>query len=388
MRRPLAALAFLTLLAACSHGGGSIPTVDAPPGNNGGSPATATPQPSALPSPTPSPGATSTPFNAANVRIAEHPVPAEPLYVAAAANGRVYFGFGANGTGSNLYRYVNGAVAQTVPAPPPNGLGSGGGVYGITVSGSDEVFWLSAYLDDSFAPFVVVQCGGDGASATLCEPSVDEPTSMVVDQSGTFWVAGLSANGGGEVATSLNASTGFNTAGVMQILNGPRQSVWGVLADFSKNPARYSVAQFGASARTIAVVNDYPVPAGDSISSMTVGGDGDFWFTDPQRNAIGHMDTRGVVREIALPESNALPAPWFGQWQITTACDGSVWFTEPGPNKIARMNMTGKLTEFALPGAGAQPGPIAARPAVQHRCAAPELWVGEQRSRRLAAVSF
>ena len=394
MRRLLVTLAACTLFAACSHGGGSVASAPVLPGNNGEAPPTATPLPSALPSatanpsPTQSPSATSTPFNAANVRISEQSIPVQPLYVATGGDGRVYFGFGANGTGSNLYRFERGGTVQTMPAPPPSGLDSGGGVYGISVTGPGRVFWLSAYLDSSFTPFVDVQCGGDGGSATLCEPSVDEPTSMVLDRFGTFWIAGLSFSGGGEIATSSNAIAGFDTSGVMQILNGPRQSVWGVLADFSRDPALYSVAQFGVSGKSINIVHDYRLPSGDSISSITIGGDGDFWFTDPQRNAIGHMDTRGTVKELPLRESNALPAPWFGQWQITTACDGSVWFTEPGPNKIARMNMTGKIFEFSLPALGAQPGPIAARPAVRHACVAPELWVGEEHAQRLAAISF
>lgn len=275
-----------------------------------------------------------------------------------------------------------------MPAPPPDGYDTGGGVYGITVTNQGRVFWLSAYLDQSAALDVEVECGGAGGSATLCEPSIDEPTTMLVDRNGTFWLGGLTFDGGGAIVTSTNASITFDTAGVMQILNGPKQAVWGVLADFTQQPPRYSVAEFAVSGTRIVVAHKYVLPSGDSIASMTFGGDGGLWFADYERNAIGRMDASGSVREFALHSPNSVAQPWYGQWQIATACDGAVWFTEPGPNKIARIDARGAILEFPLPSGGAQPTAIASVHSATGQCTAPELWVGEQQRKALAAVAF
>ncbi len=314
-------------------------------------------------------------------------MPTTPTYVAAGPDGAAYFGNGANGTGSNLYRFFGGSLRQTVPAPPPNGYDPGGGVYGITVTDAGSVFWLSAYFGPSYSFLVAPECGGGGGAATLCEPTVDEPTSTLVDASGTFWIGGLSYNGGGLIVTSNNQSIAFNTAGVMQLVNGAGPAVWGVLQDFSRQPAAYSIAQFAVSGSSIIVARNYTLPAADSIASMSVGGDGNFWFADYRRNAIGRMNPNGSLREFPLRTAGALATPVYGQWQIATACDGAVWFTEPGPNKVARIDAKGGIDEFSIPTARALLGPIAA-PAAQHGCVKPEFWIGEQRTRKLAAVTY
>jgi streptogramin lyase len=315
-------------------------------------------------------------------------VPVTPLYVGAGPDGDAYFGFGANGTGSNLYQLSPRALQQTMPAPPPAGETPGGGVYGITVTPTGTVFWLSSYFESSFAFAVQVECGGSGGVATICEPTVDEPTSMLVDANGTFWVGGFSFNGGGEIATSSGASANFDTRSVIQIVNGPAQHVWGITADFSESAAHYSIVEFGVSAQSIDIIQAYALPPGDSATSITLGGDGDLWFTDLQRNAIGRMDAAGALQEFPLRSPNALPAAQFGEAQIATACDGAVWFTESGRNDVARIDHAGALNEFTLPTTQSGPGAIAAAAPRSQQCIAPELWVGEETARQLASVSF
>lgn len=334
-----------------------------------------------MPSPTP------TPFNVANVRVTEYPQPDLPLYVGAGPDGAAYFGNGANGTGSNLYRFASGALTQTLPAAPPNGYDSGGGVYGITVTPSGSVYWLSAYLGPSFAPNIQVECGGSG-TASLCEPTaVDEPTSMLVDAAGTFWLGGLSFEGGGQIATASQATGTFGAA-VMQLVNGPGPAVWGVLQTSTETSTTDAIGEFAVSGSSVQIAAAYPVPMGSSIGSMTVGSDGAFWFTDYRRNAIGRMDKSGAFKEYPLPEAGALGAGWYGQSQIATACDGAVWFSEPGVNKIGRIDAQGAIQEIALQHANALPGALAATPAVQGKCISPALWVGEQNANTLAAVTF
>lgn len=356
MRRALLILALCSSCAACSGGTGATNAL--PPQSGGGPPPRG--------------------FDPASVHISEVSVPVTPQYLAAGSDGSVYFGYGANGGGSSLYRYNAGALSQTVQAAPPSGYSSGGGVYGIAAT-AKQIYWLSAYAGPGFAPYVAVECGA--AAAMTCEPTVDEPTTMVLDGSGTFWTGGWNFNGGGEIATSTNLRTDFPD-GIVQLVVGADGAVWGAL----QNGSNYRIAQFSLSGSGVSVAQSFALPAGAAAGSMTLGGDGALWFTDQQNNAIGRMTGSGAFTEYPLPSSNALGLPWFGLWQIATACDGTVWFTEPNAGKVGRIDSAGKIAEFALPSAGGYPDAIAANTGT--KCAAPQVWVAEQRAEKLAAITF
>lgn len=313
------------------------------------------------------------------MHITEYAAPVAPQYLAAAADGSLYFGNGANGSGSNLYRDTNGAFTQANPASAPSGYSPGGGVYGIAAT-AGQVYWLSAYNGPSFQPYVAVECGGTG-TATLCEPTVDEPTTMLVDAAGTFWVGGYTYNGGGMIATSAQ-SGGLFPDGIIQLVNGPGNAVWGALQNYPS----YAIARFVNSNGSVSVAQKFPLPSGDAIGSMTYGADGALWFTDQQRNAIGRMDSSGNLTEYPLPSAGALGNPWFGVWQITSACDGSVWFTEPGANKVGRIDAHGAILEFPIATANAYPNAIAATGG--STCAPPQVWIAEQTANKLAAIGF
>lgn len=300
-----------------------------------------------------------------------------PQYLAVARDGSAYTGYGGNGSGSNLYREANGSFTQTAPAAPPSGYGPGGGVYGITAT-ADHVYWLSAYGGPNFQPYVAVECGGSG-TATLCEPTVDEPTTMLVDAGGTFWVGGWSYSGGGMIATSAKTRTTFG-AGIVQLVLGPQNAVWGALESYP----HYAIARFVEANGSASIAQQFALPSGDAIGSMTYGGDGALWFTDQQRSAVGRMDAAGNVTEYPIGAANALGQPWYGVWQITTACDGSVWFTQPGTNDVGRIDAHGAIDEFPLPTPNAYPNAIAST----GKCTAPELWVAEQNAGKLAAISY
>lgn len=291
----------------------------------------------------------------------------------------MYFGYGGNGTGSNLYRFAGGAFSQTPQGPPPNGYTRGGGVYGIETVGN-QTYWLSAYGGPGFSSYVAVECGGSG-SATVCEPTVDEPTTMVIDASNTFWTGGWTFNGNGAIATSSGARVQLPD-GVVQLVRGPNQAVWGVLEAFPN----YRIVEFALSPAGISIAQSFPLPAGESAGSITYGGDGALWFTDSQTNAIGRMTSTGALTEYPLASQNALGPPWYGLWQIATACDGSVWFTEPNADKVARIAANGTIAEIAMPTPGGYVDAIAAR--LQTPCTAPQLWVAEQRSNHIASISF
>src|SRR5687768_2601598 len=88
---------------------------------------------------------------------------------------------------------------------------------------------------------------------------------------------------------------------------------------------------------TEGVVTDYPlVTANSRANSITVGPDGNLWFTDRSRQRIGRMTTAGTLTEFPLPIF-----PFLGLQQITAGPDGALWFTEDGIDQIGRLSAAG-----------------------------------------------
>jgi virginiamycin B lyase len=105
-------------------------------------------------------------------------------------------------------------------------------------------------------------------------------------------------------------------------------------------------------------VNQYPVsPSPSSPGDITVGPDGNLWFTDAQNNAIGRIiPGAGTVTEYGIATPNS------GVASIALGSDGNLWFTESGADKIGTINPTSPSTpvEYQVPTAGSAPDGIAA----------------------------
>lgn len=95
------------------------------------------------------------------------------------------------------------------------------------------------------------------------------------------------------------------------------------------------------------VFNEYPIPTADSQPyGITVGPDGNLWFTESGSDKIGRITTTGVVNgEYAIPVPSRASTPT----RIVTGPDNALWFTENSSDKIGRLTTAGTLTEFPLP---------------------------------------
>jgi len=99
----------------------------------------------------------------------------------------------------------------------------------------------------------------------------------------------------------------------------------------------------GSSAHAI-TVNSFPVPVQYSgPQGITVGPDGNLWFTEAQNNNVGRITPAGVITEFPVPTANGSP---FG---IVAGSDGNLWFTERLGQKIGRITTSGVVTEFPGP---------------------------------------
>jgi streptogramin lyase len=116
-----------------------------------------------------------------------------------------------------------------------------------------------------------------------------------------------------------------------------------------------------------------PTPGSDPWG-ITLGPDGNTWFTETGANKIGKMTSDGVFTEFELPTPASQP---FG---ITSGPDGALWFTARGINKIGRITTAGKISEFVIPTAQSQPRSIVAGPDGA-------LWFTEQGANKIGRIT-
>lgn len=100
------------------------------------------------------------------------------------------------------------------------------------------------------------------------------------------------------------------------------------------------------------IITEFPLPtANSSLAGITLGPDGNLWFTEDCTNTssgcikgkIGRITPDGTVTEFPLPVPSSEPG------SIITGPDGNLWFNESANDSIGRITTTGQLTEFPLP---------------------------------------
>lgn len=91
------------------------------------------------------------------------------------------------------------------------------------------------------------------------------------------------------------------------------------------------------------------------VDGITLGPDGNVWFAELNAGQLGNITPQGVVTEFPLPARADIGS-------ITAGPDGNIWFTSFYPSFIGRMNMFGGVTEFTLADPSQSPGSIVAGP--------------------------
>jgi|HubBroStandDraft_6_1064221.scaffolds.fasta_scaffold17257_2 streptogramin lyase len=106
-----------------------------------------------------------------------------------------------------------------------------------------------------------------------------------------------------------------------------------------------------------AQMTEYPVPTGGSspYSIVTNIGGATLSFTEAQGNNIGTVGDNGTFNALGIPTSDAEPQG------ITVGNDGNTWFTEFNGNKIGKV-VGGVVTEYAIPTSNSGPTAIVAGP--------------------------
>jgi len=100
------------------------------------------------------------------------------------------------------------------------------------------------------------------------------------------------------------------------------------------------------SEQPIGKITQFPLPGQNPspfLNRITLGPDGNLWFTAGGTNRIGRMTPDGQFSHFPIPTKGASPI------DITVGPDGALWFTE-FIGQIGRITTDGKITEFPIPG--------------------------------------
>ncbi len=182
-----------------------------------------------------------------------------------------------------------------------------------------------------------------GAGITVAMLTINSATSATallnIDPAATGGRRSVTITTAGEVVTLANAFTvGVNQPPVVSA--GANQTLSLLLASVQ--------------------ITEFAIPTSPANISgppeITVGPDGNLWFTEESSNKVGTLTTGGKFIEFQVPTSGG------ALLGIAAGPDGNVWFTEYFGNTIWRITPAGILTPFSIPTAGSAPYGITAGP--------------------------
>lgn len=97
-------------------------------------------------------------------------------------------------------------------------------------------------------------------------------------------------------------------------------------------------------------IRSFPIPSPDSQPiSITVGPDGNLWFTEQNRSHVARITPDGVITEFLTP-TISFPI------DITPGPDGKIWFSEGAVGQIAFITPSGHIEEIPFSPSGAAAG--------------------------------
>jgi virginiamycin B lyase len=108
--------------------------------------------------------------------------------------------------------------------------------------------------------------------------------------------------------------------------------------------------------------------------SITVGSDGNLWFTDTYANNVGRITLAGVVTEFPIP------TPAAGAHVIAAGTDGNLWFAEAYGSNIVQVTTAGVFREFTVPTADSYPNGVAS--------GLGRVWFTESRGNKIGGMSI
>jgi streptogramin lyase len=282
---------------------------------------------------------------------------AQPSGITCAYDGSIWF---TETNANKLGRIGTSGVLTEYAIPSPNAFTPAaflftppfGGATQITAS-PDGYVWFIEPNNGKIGR--ISQSGGPIAEFTV--PVYAFLPDAITTVAGTVWFGGSEASGGvvGQISsTGAITIKSYLSGTVTSIAGGPDGNVWIMFSGTGTYSPYWLADETTAESDYPYNFTEYPFPQGSysywpiipgapvTITSMTVGPDNNFWFTDAN-DKIWSMTTSGVLLEEFLLPTGSDPQ------QIVAGPDGTLWFTEGGTDKIGVMTTAGNLTELALP---------------------------------------
>lgn len=174
---------------------------------------------------------------------------------------------------------------------------------------------------------------------------VSDPEGITVGPDGNIWFAETRAGKIGRLANGVLSEFTTPSGAGPGIVAGPDGALW-----FCGLNAVDRITTSG-------VITEFPMPTPLLFSGptwITLGPDGNLWFTEEGKQKVGRITPAGVVTEFDVG-MNVYPQ------NITTGPDGNLWFVGYG-GAIGRITTAGVLTLFGVPTPGAYPFGITVGP--------------------------
>ena len=219
-----------------------------------------------------------------------------------------------------------------------------------------------------------------GAITEFALPAGVTPGVLTVGTDGNLWFAETAQGSSGigritasGVITSFPLPTAGDIPGDLTV--GSDGNLWFSISSYATNPPSSPATAIDIGRITTSgVITAFSVPeAGFEIFSMTLGPDGNIWFTEvmptlvppylQDNPAIGRVTPAGVITNFSVPDG------LFPTSALTVASDGNLWFdvfnpaddSENGQGQVDRITPSGTITEFALP-VGVEAGDLTVAP--------------------------
>ena len=260
---------------------------------------------------------------------------------------------------------------------PPNPMAALSGI----AAGSDGNLWFTAaranYIgmitpSGTYSRFQIPPVTGT-------YPPTTGPGSITSGPDGNLWFTEESSMKIGRITTSgVVTEFGPLSCRPNDIVTGPDQQLWFTCAGtYDERIGTISTSgTFGVGPIDIPQPSPSPPGTGTDPKSITLGSDGNVWFTQPTGNEVARMipATKGLS-EVTMPTPSAKPG------DLAMGPDGAIWVTEDGVGKLARVSLQGAVTEYAIPSPGSQPTAITAGPDGS-------LWFTDSGSHDIGHVTF
>jgi streptogramin lyase len=188
-------------------------------------------------------------------------------------------------------------------------------------------------------------------------PTPTTALGIVADPDGNLWFTEPNVNQVGRI-TPAGTVTEFQVRAAVDITAGPDGNLW-FTENFYQVSLGTSTRLAGARVGRITPdgrVTEFALPVPESLpSGITVGPDGNLWFTETAPGAgIGRITPDGQITEFPVPAGGGVVSdfPTRVAGGITTGPDGNLWLIGAG-----------KIGQFILNGAGASGAAHSAPPA-------------------------